>query len=201
MKPKINIDDIYEAALKVFAEFGFKKATVDDIAGKLGLTKGALYVYVKSKQDLYRKTVRYALVHWQGRVREAVFREQRAENRFFALCRAAIDHLDEARDFRQILTRDPDIFPMFTDSDPFEDINRDSVLMIRTILTQGIRENTFRPVNVERSADAIFSIYKMFIIRTYIQNPADREKVRALFEETLALLTEGLFSRQKGGVA
>lgn len=181
------------AALTVFAEFGFKKATVDDIAGRMGMTKGALYVYVKNKQDLYEQTVRYALLNWQGRVRESILGEQTAEGRFFMMCRKAIDYLDEAEAFRQILKRDPDIFPMFAVSDPFEDVNRNSVLMIRSILEQGIRERVFRPVNVERSADVIFSIYKMFIIRTYIQDSADKGQVRDLFEETLGLMTRGLF--------
>ena len=68
MKPKEDISTIYEAALEVFAEYGFKKATLEDIAGQLGMTKGNLYRYARNKKDLYRNTVRYALLRWQGRL-------------------------------------------------------------------------------------------------------------------------------------
>ena len=72
MKPREDIETIYQTALTVFAQFGFSKTTMEDIAGRLDMTKGNLYLYVKNKQDLYHKTVAYALLRWQGRVAEAV---------------------------------------------------------------------------------------------------------------------------------
>ncbi len=48
-----RIAEIYEAALKVFAEKGFTKATLDEIAEKINITKPALYFYFKSKDDLF----------------------------------------------------------------------------------------------------------------------------------------------------
>ena len=65
MKPRENIETIYKVALSVFAEFGYQKATMEDIAGKLDMTKGNLYLYVKNKKDLYHKTVTHALLGWQ----------------------------------------------------------------------------------------------------------------------------------------
>lgn len=46
---------IIQAALEVFAEKGLYKATMDDIAKKLGVSKGALYLYFKSKDELIRE--------------------------------------------------------------------------------------------------------------------------------------------------
>jgi AcrR family transcriptional regulator len=45
---------IIEAALKIFSEKGYHSATMDDIAELLGVSKGALYQYFKSKEDLYK---------------------------------------------------------------------------------------------------------------------------------------------------
>ncbi len=193
MRPKIAIEEIYNAALNVFAEFGYKKATVEDIAGKLDMTKGNLYFYAKNKKDLYEKTVAYALVNWQTLVRDAVLKETSAKNQLLTMCQKAIDYLDEAHELRGILKRDPEIFPMFPISDPYEKINNDSIQMIRVILNKGIKEKDFRPVNIDRISTVIFSIYKMFIIRTYIQDNADRDHIRELFDETMDLATKGLF--------
>jgi AcrR family transcriptional regulator len=44
---------ILEAANRVFAEKGYHEATMDDIAKRLGVSKGALYLYFASKEDLF----------------------------------------------------------------------------------------------------------------------------------------------------
>jgi TetR/AcrR family transcriptional regulator len=44
--------DIIDAAEKVFFSRGFESATMDEIAGKAELSKGTLYLYFKSKEDL-----------------------------------------------------------------------------------------------------------------------------------------------------
>lgn len=53
--------EIVEAALEVFAEKGFAAARLDDIAAAAGVSKGALYLYFETKQDLFRAVVRQAI--------------------------------------------------------------------------------------------------------------------------------------------
>jgi AcrR family transcriptional regulator len=43
---------IIEAAIEVFAQFGFDAATTDDIARAAGLSKGGLYWHFKSKDEI-----------------------------------------------------------------------------------------------------------------------------------------------------
>ncbi len=191
MRKKEKAETIYRAALKVFAEYGFKKATVEEIARELDMTKGNLYLYAEDKQDLYRKCVEYALLCWQGHVREAVERETDVRQRFLVMCREAVKYLSVDGDFRRVLMRDPDIFPMFPESDPYRQINRNSMTMIKTILQTGMREGKFREVNLATVPQIIFSIYKMIIIQTYIN--AGGRSMQKMFEETLDLLTRGLF--------
>ena len=191
MKPRENIATIYEAALGVFADFGFKKATLDDIAAELGMTKGNLYRYAANKKDLYRNTVRHAMLRWQARVREAIEQETDAERQFHVMCRKAVAYLSEDQALRRLLVRDPDIFPMFPANDPYADINANSVAMIRSILERGIAEDRFRSVDLETVPEIIFSVYKMFIIRMYIKSQ-DRAQ-EEMFMQTVALITQGLF--------
>lgn len=53
--------EIVSAALQVFAEKGFAAAKLDDIARHAGLSKGALYLYFETKEDLFRAVVIQAL--------------------------------------------------------------------------------------------------------------------------------------------
>ena len=49
--------EIVAAALEVFAERGFAAARLEDIAGRAGVSKAALYLYFPTKQDLFRAVV------------------------------------------------------------------------------------------------------------------------------------------------
>lgn len=53
--------EIVAAAYSVFAEKGFAAARLDDIAARAGVSKGALYLYFETKQDLFEAVVRDAV--------------------------------------------------------------------------------------------------------------------------------------------
>jgi TetR/AcrR family transcriptional regulator len=46
-------NEILEAGLQLFAEKDFHEVTVDEIAERVGLSKGTLYLYFKNKDDLF----------------------------------------------------------------------------------------------------------------------------------------------------
>jgi AcrR family transcriptional regulator len=191
MKPRENIETIYKVALSVFAEFGYQKATMEDIAGKLDMTKGNLYLYVKNKKDLYHKTVTHALLGWQSKVLEAVDSKPDAKKKFYTMCFKAVEYLSEDLELQHVLNRDPEIFPMFPANDPFYEINNNSKALIRAILDQGIKEKAFRNMEPERMSEALFMIYKMFVIRIYIKT--EDKLVHEMYKDTVDLLTNGLF--------
>ena len=53
--------EIVDAALAVFAEKGFAAARLDEIAARAGVSKGALYLYFETKEDLFRAVVEQAI--------------------------------------------------------------------------------------------------------------------------------------------
>jgi AcrR family transcriptional regulator len=54
--------EIVSAALEVFAEKGFAAARIEDIAKTAGISKGAVYLYFSTKEDLFRAVVQDAVV-------------------------------------------------------------------------------------------------------------------------------------------
>lgn len=50
--------EILKAALEVFSENGFAATRLDDIAIRAGVTKGTIYVYFESKEELFVATVK-----------------------------------------------------------------------------------------------------------------------------------------------
>lgn len=50
--------EILEAALAVFAEKGYAAARMEDIAVKAGVTKGTIYLYFPSKEEVFKSLAR-----------------------------------------------------------------------------------------------------------------------------------------------
>jgi len=50
--------EILDAALKVFAEKGFAAARMEDIAARAGVTKGTIYLYFSSKEEVFKSLAR-----------------------------------------------------------------------------------------------------------------------------------------------
>ena len=51
-------EDILIVALHLFARDGYEAVSVSQIAGELGMTKGALYRYFESKRDIFDHIVK-----------------------------------------------------------------------------------------------------------------------------------------------
>jgi AcrR family transcriptional regulator len=50
--------EITEAAMEAFAEQGFAATKVEDVARRAGVSKGLLYLYFKTKEDLFKAVIR-----------------------------------------------------------------------------------------------------------------------------------------------
>lgn len=49
---------ILEAATTLFARYGFKRTTMEDIASESGLSRASLYVQFRNKEDIFRELAR-----------------------------------------------------------------------------------------------------------------------------------------------
>ncbi len=197
MKKKEDIEKIYAAALAAFSRHGFKKTTLEDVAAEIGMAASNLYLYTRGKKELYRETVTFALLRWQSRVLRDIEAAGSVEERFITMCRSAVLYLEKDDALRRLLILDPDIFPMFAEKDPYEHVNQASVALLKDLLREGIAAGRFRGVDPDTAAEAIFSIYKMLIIRAYIK--MEKTAGLTLFEQTLDLVTSGLFVDRRPG--
>ena len=69
-------DEIIAAAMAAFAEKGFAAARLDDIAARAGVSKGALYLYFATKEDIFRAVIEHGLAPNLGRIQTALADDQ-----------------------------------------------------------------------------------------------------------------------------
>lgn len=190
MQRTIKQQELYKVAIDVFAQYGYKKATVEDIADRMGLTKGAIYQYVKSKKELYDKALHFKMNGWHTSVMGIVDEEGNFEKRFEALCRKSFSYLDENESFKKILAEDPNVFPMSFRLDPYKEINEKSVKYLEKFIVQGVEQGIVKDLNTQVAAKFIFSVYKMIVVTTYVLDQKDKEEV---VDTAIEIVTKGLF--------
>lgn len=194
MKKTEKQQEIFQAALKLFARYGFKKTTVEDVAAEVGMTKSNLYFYVANKRELYEQTVGDALRQWRDSIAVAILEKDDVVQKFSVMAANSYEYLSHHQDLRSILIMDPGIFTLSPEEDRFFEINQGAMLLIKDILVQGVREGVFYEVDVDHISELLFSIYIMFLIKTYIKS----EGISAfrMYEEGVALILRGLCRKE-----
>ncbi len=66
--------ELLDSALALFVEKGFAATRADEVAQRAGVSKGTLYLYYPSKEDLFKAVVRQSLVSVITEGREAMAR-------------------------------------------------------------------------------------------------------------------------------
>ncbi len=186
---------ILDAALKLFALYGFRKTTLEDVAEKVGMTKSNLYFYVNNKRDLYEKTVSRSLRRWRDLVAEAVADTDDVVEKFSVMAKKSFEYLAADEDLRAISIKDPSIFTLTPGEDRFYEINYEAMQLIKSILVQGIEEGRFYPVDVDHTTELFFSIYIMFLIKTYVKS--EGISTVGMYDEGLKIILRGLCRDQK----
>ncbi len=194
MRKRMDDTLIIKTALTYFAQYGYKKTTLDDIATALDMSNTNIYSYAKSKRDLYDSCIAYAINAWQDDVRSAVEGLDSPKEILRVGFEAAVRHIDTHPETQELLRKDPDIFPMFPSIDPIEEYNAWSIGFITDVIRAGIDKGEFRKVDVTETADALFAMYKYIIISLYEDDETDRTLVTNRMQTMLDLVLNGLLN-------
>lgn len=190
MRPRLDDELIYKAALPFFAKYGYKKTTLEDIASALDMSNTNLYSYARSKRDLYQCCVDYAIDQWQEFVRQQTRDIEDPKEKLVTTWRSAVGYIIGNEEMMALLKNDPTIFPMFPNVDPIEEYNDWSVQYVKEILEEGIETGVFRAtINVDIAATMLFGWYKYLIVSSVEMEELDE----TLIEETLSTLGIILF--------
>jgi AcrR family transcriptional regulator len=68
--------EVIDAALDLFAEFGYAQTRLDDVAAKAGISKGTVYLYFASKQELFEAVVQDRVTPWLQAIADQKINDQ-----------------------------------------------------------------------------------------------------------------------------
>jgi len=188
-------DEILAAALTSFAARGFAATRLEDVAARAGISKGTLYLYFKSKEELFEAVVRTRLLPNLARIEAlaASFEGPSAAllERLLLTIAGVVD--SEVGAIPKLVIAEAGNFPELARF-YLDEVVRRGLRLIGVILRRGIERGEFRPVDVDH---AVFCVIAPLLIAALWKNslePHDHAPLdaAALVRAHLDLLLRGL---------
>ena len=104
-RPGYDLDAVLLVAARTFTERGYDGTSMEDLAGRLGVTKSAIYHHVAGKQELLRLATDRALDGLAAVVEEAAAHDGPAIERLELLVRRSVELLVDELPFVTLLLR------------------------------------------------------------------------------------------------
>jgi AcrR family transcriptional regulator len=146
--------EILDAALACFAENGFAGTRMDDIAERANITKGTIYLYFQSKEEVFKSLARTSIGAQMDMVQErvAAFEGKAADLLRFVLATAG--HFVTTSDrvvLPKVLLAEAGKFPELAEFWRREVIDR-GLGVLRSIIARGQASGEFRGLEPDHAA-------------------------------------------------
>lgn len=163
---EFRTSEILAAAHRVFADKGFHASTIEEVAQAANVAKGTVYLYYRSKHDLYWAALEVGIKNMLSRTKSNMDRAGTTELKIRAFIETKIRYFDENRDFFKIyysefgnvLTHPAEARRDFTR------LYRSQARMLQAVLERGLRRKEVRCNRAESAALAIAELTRGLII-------------------------------------
>jgi len=185
-------DQIVAAASRIFNRFGFRKATMDEIAHSLGKGKSSIYYYFASKEEIYEAVVEREAEMLRREEIKAISQASSPQEklRSYVLVRMRVFHT--LSNFYDAIRNE-----VVSHLGSIEKIrlkyDREEIHLLQDILAEGVDRKAFWIKDTELTAIAIVTALKgMEVPLFWSGNRTDREE---RIDELMNVLFNGILKR------
>jgi Transcriptional regulator len=146
---------ILDGASQVFTERGYKGATLDEITSRIKMTKGALYYYVSSKEELWLKCHMYTLEKAVNNIRAIYESSLSPDIKLYNMIKAHVQSVIGSTSYftnfnfeKKFISQSVQLQNVTRQRDNFEQ-------MFSSVIKEGIELNIFYPVDIKFAKLAI----------------------------------------------
>jgi AcrR family transcriptional regulator len=166
--------EIVAAALDLFVEGGYAATKLEDVARRAGVTKGTMYLYFASKEELFKAMVRQTVVP-QIEILEQQLEHVEGSTRdlLVSFARGWLERVSNSPvgGLSKLIISEAANFPELASFYHTEVIDR-GARVVQNMLRRGIERGEFRKLDVEEAARVLraplilFGIWKHSMVRT-----------------------------------
>ena len=187
-------------AARAFARFGFKKASVDDIAKGAKVAKGTIYLACESKEDLFYQVLHRDVRSWVADVSKLIDPRIPADELLAMMSKAALAYLDHRPLVRDLLFgKTAELLPNWAER--LQELRSLGSAGVIEVLRLGGRQGVFR---ADLDVEAVASLLQDLQLTTYLfhNRGADREaRLERRMRAGLDLILNGIRAPSGGLVA
>ena len=190
---------ILKAARKLFFDRGFKFVTVDSIAAKAGVSKGSIYLYFDSKEEIYAQVLITDNIELNKDIKIFSTKEAPAAELLLEFSQIYINYfLDHNELFRILMTFMLQTEQMNLTQEQNTELiqtTNDNIKVISTIIQKGIDSGEFAPtIDIRQAQNAIWGLFNGIIsLYLFMGNPAKRaDRIHSMVKDSLNIFINGL---------
>jgi AcrR family transcriptional regulator len=191
-KQKAIKHKIVGIASNVFSKFGFKKATMEDIAKAAGMGKSSIYYYFKSKEEIFEAVVKKEAATLSVELEKKVINandDPKEKIRNYVFIR--MKYLKEMVNFYEALKNDYLANLTFTERIR-KKYDREEQDTIRNILEEGVNQGIFKVNNTKFAAMALVTFLKGLEKTMIIDEEIDMNSLEKNLDDILHILFYGM---------
>jgi AcrR family transcriptional regulator len=148
--------ELLTAARSVFSKKGFHDATIDDIAEIAEVAKGTVYLYYKSKREIYLEALRFGVESLNNELNLKAAGPGKCLEKLRILTSTKLEFFEENRDFFNIYYSELGKLPSHPAGlELVKDLYFKQARIFARLLKDGVRRGEIRNLNVEKMAFAI----------------------------------------------
>jgi TetR/AcrR family fatty acid metabolism transcriptional regulator len=160
--------EIGDAARTVFARKGFALATMDEIAEEAGVAKGTIYLYFRSKTEVYQAVLAYDMKALIKGTLERIDAAAALREKIAAFNLARLEYAEAKRDFFQIMdTESANLTPTRSQ---YRKWMREPVLRLASAIEEATRCGKIRRIPAEKTAWLIADMARGTIQRRLLEH-------------------------------
>ncbi|MBW1879567.1 MAG: TetR/AcrR family transcriptional regulator [Deltaproteobacteria bacterium] len=185
---------ILGAATDMFARYGFKKSSIDEIATTAGVGKGTVYLAFDSKEDLFYQVVHREIRVCAAQVSERIDPRKPADELLVSCSLDTLERIEAQPLLRDlVLGRLDRVVPMWRKE--LEDLRAIGRLPTVEVLELGVRQGAFRSdLEVEQVARIVqdMQIAGLLLQPRFVRSEDDQRRLGLIW---LDLVLNGLMTR------
>ena len=158
-------DSILDAARAVFSREGYAASSVENVATEAGIAKGTVYIYFKSKEELYFAALLRDLRVFGEAARAQMDCVTGLREKIEAFFRVRLEYCKAHRDFLRIYLTEYSSMCVSPIGDELRRLQRDNMRHLASVIERAVHSREIRAVSAAALAAKLFDMARGLVER------------------------------------
>ncbi|MTI61556.1 MAG: TetR/AcrR family transcriptional regulator [Firmicutes bacterium] len=192
MTVKDTKDMIVDAALRLFADRGYAETSMSSIAEEAGVSKGTLYLYFSSKEEMFREMMETGFEAMLKQIGSLIKKDRPVKELVYDYIRISHDFCEENKEVSRIIA---DNFAKVISDEFKERMDKqleEMLSYLRILIERGIKDGVFKTINTEFMLIYLLRVVTVFHERMFMEmNITPEEKIDTLYKLIMRGIEKG----------